>query len=457
MTPRYFFKNYRRAYRLSRWFRGRISLSGRLLLGAIVASGVFGLDVRRSLAYQMLALGISILLVAMIGTAFVGRRFEIRRVFPPFASCGQRFTYDAEIKNIENKASSGATLRERINVELPTFEAFRAAREPGHSQQNRLERYFGYGRWAWLTRNSERVAPGEFSVPPLKSGETARISLALTPQRRGRISSRGLSLHFPEPLGIARRVVEVSRPGSVLVLPLVIPLPTLALGSGGRRQVSGMVDRNVAGEMGDLKGLREFRPGDSMRRIDWRASARMGEPLVKEFHDQDGGGLAVFLDTDAPEHSERFEHAVTAAASLISATPHGDPAELVLVHSFGSVEGEQDGEMLRVRGRESALITLASLAAAPLSIEVQLRAVTRMVPPDAVIVVLQGWDASRSALTEALRRRTSGPVVPVFVTDSDERFSSEIKGEPIALRVEHLAADLSEFARRAQFLVRQVA
>src|SRR6266853_5802205 len=72
----------------------------------------------------------------------------------------------------------------------------------------------------------------------------------------------------------------------------------------------------------EFYGMREYKPGDDLRRIVWRASARMGKLMVREAEQGITDHITIILDTDRGSHSrdgeysESFETGVSAAASL---------------------------------------------------------------------------------------------------------------------------------------------
>jgi len=73
------------------------------------------------------------------------------------------------------------------------------------------------------------------------------------------------------------------------------------------------------GEGIEFADLRPFVPGDRVRRVNWRATARRGEPWVNETHPERNTDVVIFLDTfaEARSHDEStLDHAVHAAASL---------------------------------------------------------------------------------------------------------------------------------------------
>jgi uncharacterized protein (DUF58 family) len=75
------------------------------------------------------------------------------------------------------------------------------------------------------------------------------------------------------------------------------------------------------GEGIEFADLREFVPGDRVRRINWRATARRGEPWVTETHPDRNSDVVIFLDTFLEARREdagTLDLAVSAAASMVS-------------------------------------------------------------------------------------------------------------------------------------------
>src|SRR5437868_4224320 len=69
-----------------------------------------------------------------------------------------------------------------------------------------------------------------------------------------------------------------------------------------------------AGSGNELFGIREYRPGDSLRRIHWRSSARHGELVVREYEPPGVQTLAIFVDP-APSSLEIADQIARIAAS----------------------------------------------------------------------------------------------------------------------------------------------
>ena len=75
------------------------------------------------------------------------------------------------------------------------------------------------------------------------------------------------------------------------------------------------------GEGIEFADLRPFVPGDRVRRVNWRATARRGEPWVNETHPERNADVVIFLDTFAEARlgaSGTLDLAVQAAGSLVA-------------------------------------------------------------------------------------------------------------------------------------------
>jgi uncharacterized protein (DUF58 family) len=71
------------------------------------------------------------------------------------------------------------------------------------------------------------------------------------------------------------------------------------------------------GDSEEFVSLRDYRPGDPLRRIHWKSWARAGKPIVKEYQEEFFVRHGLVLDTFlTAEEGEVFEEAVSVAASF---------------------------------------------------------------------------------------------------------------------------------------------
>lgn len=169
--------------------------------------------------------------------------------------------------------------------------------------------------------DSERRVPVE-AVSRLAPAEPAERGVALRLERRGHHDRFPLSISTTWPTGLFEARAEVSLPCSVLVLPRVQRIRSLAFASLTSREERRTSARRRSGE-GEFRSLREFRRGDPVSRIHWRTSARHARLLLRELEDERAPRYDVVFDPriarpDAARALALFESGVTAAASLVA-------------------------------------------------------------------------------------------------------------------------------------------
>ncbi|GIZ11910.1 DUF58 domain-containing protein [Pseudomonas sp. NCCP-436] len=128
----------------------------------------------------------------------------------------------------------------------------------------------------------------------VSAGGQAEVELGVLASRRGWMRPERLRVESRFPLGLLVAWSWVDLDQVVLVYPQ--PLPgDLPLSAGeADEQEEGMRLRNVGAD--DFLGLRDYQPGDSRRRLDWKAYSRGQGLLVKDFASL--GGRDLWLDFD---------------------------------------------------------------------------------------------------------------------------------------------------------------
>ena len=132
----------------------------------------------------------------------------------------------------------------------------------------------------------------------LAPGTVARVDYTLQPDMRGPAQFEGVQLRLRSPLGLWRQRRDAGTPRQVRVFPNFAPLTRFALLSADRasRLVGAHIKRR-RGEGTDFHQMREYRVGDSLRQIDWKASSRARKLISREYQDEKNQQLVVVLDT----------------------------------------------------------------------------------------------------------------------------------------------------------------
>jgi len=248
-------------------------------------------------------------------------------------------------------------------------------------------------------------------IPVLAPGETAQISLVLHCKKRGVFRLRGFRVETAFPLGlmVAQSVFSESR--TLWVTPRFTPLARMETPRGRRYQPGGTAAAFQLGDSLEFIGNREYREGDPVRAIDWRATARLSRPVVREYREEFLQRVTIILDTHAPAPPglpppPAFESAVSLAAAVCEYCVRAEFALDVLVtgsvvHAIGAGPG--------LAALDPALDLLAEAQAdtrvsADTDWEVLEQELTEQLTQMTLIVcVFLDWDAARQELAERLR------------------------------------------------------
>lgn len=161
---------------------------------------------------------------------------------------------------------------------------------------------------------------------------SATITYRVLPPRRGVFQLGPLTVENSDPFGLAHASTSIGDAQELLVLPQVVHLAETALSLPAGDGEARLVQRRATGDDDDSM-TREYRVGDAMRRVHWRASARRGDLMVRQEEQRSFPEARVLIDTrmagyrdvadrgllgelaDEPQ-SETFEWVVRMAASV---------------------------------------------------------------------------------------------------------------------------------------------
>lgn len=187
------------------------------------------------------------------------------------------------------------------------------------------------GRWRDTVPRG-LLGHAEGSFPSLGSGlrggeRTVELQYTVTGARRGIHSLGPLSITSSDPFGIARRRNLLGERTRVTVAPAIIDLPPLSQytgDTGGTLHATA----NQLGQGADNLIARPYEPGDSMRRIHWRATAHRDALMVRQEEQESAPEAVVVLDRgvlrwsaeamQAPGADAEFEAGVSACVSVVA-------------------------------------------------------------------------------------------------------------------------------------------
>ncbi|WP_395245235.1 DUF58 domain-containing protein [Agromyces sp. MMS24-K17] len=276
------------------------------------------------------------------------------------------------------------------------------------------------------------VARAEFAIPPLAAGERREEVFQIPTQRRAVLRLGPLRSVRRDALALLQRSRRLGAATDLYVHPRTVRLDSSS--SGFLRDLEGLPTRDLSSDDVSFHALREYVPGDDLRHVHWKSTARSQRLMVRQFEETRRSQLAIVLSTRTDEYADadEFELAVSAAGSLgLQALAEGKdvavlgaetptPAE----HSRRLLDGLSGVELVE-RARPAAEVS---------------RTVARDVPGASVVVVLFGSSvaaeqmrsvsaalplsarglAVRVAPAEAPSRRTVGDLAVLTVPELDD-------------------------------------
>ncbi|MDM8569366.1 hypothetical protein QUF50_07660, partial [Thiotrichales bacterium HSG1] len=184
---RFLFRNFKNISDYVAWKQQHFTKAGSFMLIAIVAAGVFGIDTRQNLSYQLFSLSLILILLSIISSWRFRIHLTVQRDLPKFATIDETLNYQITIHNHTQKIQQSLVLRDYAKQQYPSFTYFINAKEPGYNTRNWFDRYVGYPRWLWLIRMSRGVIIPEKNLPPIPPSYLT-IQMELKPLRRGYVN-----------------------------------------------------------------------------------------------------------------------------------------------------------------------------------------------------------------------------------------------------------------------------
>ncbi len=152
----------------------------------------------------------------------------------------------------------------------------------------------GVVRDAWVPSAGARPRGQRVAVP---AGEGRRVITALVPTRRGERAAARVTVRAHGPAGLAARQRSLTVGGTLQVLPRFGSRRFLPEKLSRLRQIEGAVLVRQRGQGSEFDSLRSYVLGDDVRAIDWRATARSRDLVVRTWRPERDRHVVLAVDT----------------------------------------------------------------------------------------------------------------------------------------------------------------
>ena len=156
----------------------------------------------------------------------------------------------------------------------------------------------------------------EFVIPALPPGGEHEELFAVPTNRRAVIIAGPAVSVRGDQLGLLRRTVRWTDPVELFVHPVTARLRPSA--AGLVRDLEGEITKTITNNDISFHALRAYEPGDALRNVHWRTSARTGQLMVRQYEETRRSQLILVQPTERDHYAtdDEFELAVSVLASI---------------------------------------------------------------------------------------------------------------------------------------------
>lgn len=188
----------------------------------------------------------------------------------------------------------------------------------------------------------------------IPAGERRLIRVNLLPTRRGTRRSAFVAVRSFGPLGVAARQASLKVPGELKVLPPFNARKHLPSRLARLRELDGRTSLMVRGQGTEFDSLRDYVRGDDIRSIDWRATARRQDLVVRTWRPERDRHVVIIIDSGRSsaarvDDEARLDTAIESALLLAAlASRAGDHVEVLTLDRLvrARVQGVGAGQLL---------------------------------------------------------------------------------------------------------------
>ncbi len=289
-------------------FSFSITREGALYIAFVFLLSLASVNTGNNLLFIILAAMLSAILVSGIVSHYSLKQISISLHVPENVFVGERVPIKVTAKNLKGTLPSFSIRVEDADLNRKRWFSLIFARFTRSGQRDTT----------WTAISERTMFRQSAYFPFLKPGESRSELTVQSFPYRGLYSLQGFLVSTRFPFGFFRRGERIGAKGEVLVYPAIQEISSffhmLPFLSG---RLEGM--RIGSGE--DLFSIRKYQEGESARSIDWKATAKTGELMAREFSQEEEKKFCLILDTwiysrEVEDHERDFEKAVSLTASI---------------------------------------------------------------------------------------------------------------------------------------------
>jgi uncharacterized protein (DUF58 family) len=268
----------------------RVTREGLLFVAVVIALALAALNTGNNLLFIMVACMLAGIVISGLLSHLVLSGVELRLELPEHIFAGQSVRALARLANRKHR--------------MPSFSVRLCTPTPREKRGRPI---------------SSQILAQPVYFPFLAPRESCQESIAMEFPRRGVYQQEALGLRTRFPFGFVEKTRRIDSALPVVVYPAIQPAEEIYKDWA---MVNGEIESYLRGRGNDLYAIRAYQNSDSMRHIDWKASAKRNSLQVREFTREDQRQVLLVLDpftpagANGPASDQGFERAVSLCANL---------------------------------------------------------------------------------------------------------------------------------------------
>lgn len=328
--------------------RRRVTFLGWLVIAMVFLSAFFGTDVLNNALGFLFCFCAFMLFVEIVSLLFRKSQVQVRSVPVGVVHSGCATPVPFVVKALGRVTRCQLALYPR--GEGVKFRQFYEAREPMEERRNVVDRVLKFYRWRWM--NDQRAfSASESESLELAKGEERKVMLETHFYERGVWSLVDVRAKLPGVFGLLERSRKTNgERGEIYVAPQIYPVSIDVQYGAGKTDEASLETRPQVGESQEFLSMREYRPGDSWRKVNWKAMARTEKAMVQEYEEFAVPHYTVHWNT-AGMSAVELETAAAVTASVVHYFANaGEVGQVIITHGEGARDydwSQQYEELMR--------------------------------------------------------------------------------------------------------------
>ena len=292
--------------------RTTVTVEGLLFIVFLMVIGFAAWNTGNNLLYLVLSAMMAFLVAANLIARLSLGDVAVQLRFPDHIFAGEPASLNVTLLNHKKVMPSYSLMVEALSdkeedAEAEKREGDRDEKQKGNSSNKKAR----VARPRATASESTKSAPA-VDAPALSIGKLAyyvlvparasvRQRVLYTFERRGRYPITGFRISTKFPASFFKKWRRIDASGEIVVYPKPQPLDDFY---HALPMLAGQIQSQARGWGDDLYAIRRYHPSDHMRHIDWKATAKSSQMMVREHVREEEWRLTIVFDTARPQDGE---------------------------------------------------------------------------------------------------------------------------------------------------------